>query len=382
MDLSYRQLNSFSAEILQTKKDFNLFSSINDQDKSEQFYQNLEELNESFNQMVLLKRDIDEAINLNEKYDEKINTASNIFTDKYQVYFENLIEENAEISKELENLKETMEKKKNVNQSLIESRSQLLKHQTHEFQLNIIKNDQKIIDQIKRAEKVLVNCLEKYSKISENNEDYFLLKYRIFELMLGIKVLEMPNDFGSQWFNIAFINLIDDVLDFEIYSENNPLTSKTKKSHLSQELLDKYRSIFKKRRKMNGNVFKGCLVLNELEDFQIMSNCYLQLLCFIMSKQEIEDAKNQFAIDWIEGSQSSKMATILLPKHYPLCDQSLIKLTSLSGYDDADIKNFKIKKKVFNLSEWIAELTNLYNKNQIKSSEKTQEIKQIIKHLI
>lgn len=102
-----------------------------------------------------------------------------------------------------------------------------------------------MIDQIKRAETILVNCLEKYSKISDSNEDYFLIQYRIFELMLGIKVLEMPNDLSSQWFNIAFINLIDDVLDFELYSESNPLLSKSKKSHLSQELLDKYRSVFK-----------------------------------------------------------------------------------------------------------------------------------------
>lgn len=136
-------------------------------------------------------------------------------------------------------------KKKSYNQSLVESRNELLKHQTHEFQLNILKNDHKLIDQIKKAETILVKCLEKYSKISESNEDYFLLKYRIFELMLGIKVFEMPEEFGIQWYNIAFVNLIDDILDFELNSENNPLLSKTKKSHLSQDLLDKYRSIFK-----------------------------------------------------------------------------------------------------------------------------------------
>lgn len=42
------------------------------------------------------------------------------------------------------------------------------------------------------------------------------------------------------------------------------------------------------------------------------------------------------------NSKSSKIATIFLPKHYPLCDQSLIKLISLSEYDNNDIKNFKV----------------------------------------
>lgn len=44
----------------------------------------------------------------------------------------------------------------------------------------------------------------------------------------------------------------------------------------------------------------------------------------------------------IINSKGSKMATIFVPKYYPLCGTSMIKLISLSGYDDEVVRKFKV----------------------------------------
>ncbi|CAF0724731.1 unnamed protein product [Brachionus calyciflorus] len=384
MDVFYAQSNLFNSEILQIKKEINYFSSIESKEKSKNYDQKISELSELLGELILLKRDIDESNETIQKYDEKLKMSVKLTSDTSKKEKIQVLEDYERFKKEFDELKQNLEKISNINEFENESRNQILKHQTHESQLNIIKNDYKLIDQIKRAETTLVNCIEKYCKVSNSSEEFYLIKYYIIELLYGVKIIDRSETKNSNfeinfsnWYEIAFTNLPDDVLDFELYSENNPLMSKNKKCILSNEILDKYRSIFKKRRKLSSkDQQKGCVVLNDLDDFHIMIKNYLQLLCFIMSKKEIEEAKKQFAVDWIEGSQvltilinskSSKRATVVFPKHYPLCDQSLIKLISLSGYEDSAIKNFKIRKNVENLSEWILELTNLYNNNQIIS---------------
>ena len=56
----------------------------------------------------------------------------------------------------------------------------------------------------------------------------------------------------------------------------------------------------------------------------------------------------RFPIDWIDGSQvvnillGTSMATILLPKYYPLIGTSRIKLLSFKGRVDSAVKKFKV----------------------------------------
>lgn len=385
METFQSQSSALNKEILQIKKDINFYSSIIEDEKSQKLEQKVSELTNLFEDLVILKRNLDEMIELNQKLSERNSLTVKLDRDRLQQEHTLVLNENKRVRNELNELKECREKAKNVDHFLNESRNQFIKHQTHESQMNIMKNDYKVIDQIKQAEKTIVNSIEKYSKLTNTTVELDLIQYFIIELLLSVKIsergVETKNNCNfdsnySHWYDIVFTNLPDDVLDFETNCENNPLLSKSKKTQLSKELLDKYRSIFKKRRKATAKNQKACIVLNETDDFQVMIKSYLQLLCHIMSKQEIEEAKKKFALDRMDGSQvltilinskSSKMATVVLPKLYPLCDPSLIKLISLSGYNNSDIINFKISKKVANLSEWISELTDLYNTNQIVS---------------
>jgi hypothetical protein len=119
--------------------------------------------------------------------------------------------------------------------------------------------------------------------------------------------------------------------------------------------------------------------VNSINDLQVIFKHYSTLLCFILTKKQVEEAKtrfecelkrrgqegawflviksyfnkNRYPVDWIEGSQvvtiliinkASKTATIVLPKYYPFCGTSMIKVTSLTGYDSSTIKNFKVLK--------------------------------------
>jgi hypothetical protein len=56
-------------------------------------------------------------------------------------------------------------------------------------------------------------------------------------------------------------------------------------------------------------------------------------------------------IDWIFGSQivnilvdpkGSKMATIMLPKYYPLSGTSRIQIMKISGHEDSEVKKYQV----------------------------------------
>lgn len=60
--------------------------------------------------------------------------------------------------------------------------------------------------------------------------------------------------------------------------------------------------------------------------------------------------RKRFALDWIEGSEVIKIminattiATIVLPSYYPFCGTQMIKLISMSGYDNEEIKKFRVR---------------------------------------
>ncbi len=110
--------------------------------------------------------------------------------------------------------------------------------------------------------------------------------------LTGINILEeQKKDDGTEStpYEIEFMNLPDDYLDeqnFNSYPEN----LKQIISQLSNGLLDKYRSIFRKR-KIKNNQIKNNLSVNNLEDFQKLYDNYLTLMLFLLTKLEISEVK-------------------------------------------------------------------------------------------
>lgn len=366
------------------------------------------ELANLLSEMAACNAEIEELVEQKEQIEEK-SLAGKRQETKYQTL--NIMQKKleGELATEIEALLAKESKVKTLIETTNKTREQKRRNKTHEGQMNLLRNDYEILNEVEMTQLKMINSFTPQSDPKQSFESNLLKKHLLIELLLGIKIWDKSNKSsgseagdhgdlieidvteptprgGQSWFEICFANLPDDCLFSEKNFEhlNQWPGLKKRMMDLSPSLLDSYRSIFKKRKqKMQNEKSKkekasqqpgGCVIVDNVNDFQIIYGDYENLMCNILTKHEIEEAMRTFAIDWIEGSQiitilinskSSKIATAFVPKYYPLCGTSMIKLISLTGYDDDVARKFKIDNELGSLSEWIAQFTEMYNNNKI-----------------
>lgn len=292
-----------------------------------------------------------------------------------------------ESEKELQELEQKNESIKNLKEIHKKFTKQADKDNLLAIQTKSRMNKYKMFAKVDLNQAQLINS-KIHSSDSIQSDHILLNKYYIHELLTGIEIIErMPfenremfeqmNGAEKPWFDILFTNLSDDCLDFDANLEKYPVQLKNNLSQLSNSLVEFYKSIFRKRKTTKCTIsmkINNCVFLNNLDDFKIFSNNSLPLICMSLTEQEVETAMKQFAIEWVKGSlvinilinsSSSKMATIVLPKFYPLTGTNQIKLIRLTRHEDKDIQKFSIAENSGTLYEWIGVFTEMYNSNSI-----------------
>jgi len=371
-------LNEFETQCFQTID--NLFASKYDPIcyKEENYVNYFTRFNQGFNE--LLENEI-----LFESYDKKVGKHELWEIEKAQVEAEQRAY--IEVDKEYQSFEDVIKKTVKLNEHIRELEQDKADYTETEEKLQLVENDTNELKKTHQTQMEMIKALqsddEKRSNVQNDSE---LLQIGIVETLLGLRIFDSTNESeqsGGQQsnefnrFDIMFLNLPDDCLNLE--SSNLPGNKPFLPQHikLSAGLIDKYRAIHKKR-KMNQMMAKNALnglIVNNPSDFKAVYENFQTLLCSYLTKQEIEKAGKRFGLDWIEGSpvisiiidtKATKMATIVLPKYYPLCGTSMIKLTSLTGYENSTIKNFRIDQNLGSLVEWIERFIDLYNTNQLE----------------
>lgn len=251
---------------------------------------------------------------------------------------------------------------------------------------NIVEN-YKMLAKVDLNQSHLINSLSHSTYDNSFDSRILLNKYHAYEILTGINVInrlpfenremfEQLNE-TQPWYDILFTNLPDDCLDFDSNMSTYSTGLKKSLETLSSQMIEFYKSIFRKRKiatcelskKINNSVF-----MNNLEDFSIIQSNKLSLICMAITEQEINYSMKEFAIEWVKGSRvlnilinssSSKMATIILPQFYPLSGTNKIKLIKLNGYEDYEVKKFRIEENFDSLTAWITMFTEMYNTNTI-----------------
>jgi hypothetical protein len=197
-------------------------------------------------------------------------------------------------------MQKLIERVEKQNDSYLKYQNEFINNQTHESQMNILNNDYKILDQIFKAQEMLIDSMTKYSERMNTSHDVIFKKYQFNAVLNGLNIVEDKISTNNlNWFEIQILDLADDCLD-EQYFGSYPESLKQILLKLSPELMDKYRAIFRKRKTKfpntgnntnNNENEKKCVVVNNLNDYQILNENYPILLCFIMTKIEISEVK-------------------------------------------------------------------------------------------
>jgi hypothetical protein len=189
-----------------------------------------------------------------------------------------------------------------------EFQEHMLKKLTDETKHSLLDNDYKILSRIDQELTKMAAIKEKYFPNSSLHDSNFK-KYAALELFTGIKLIQnkeissrgsvdsnlKENDTSLnllQNYNIMFLNLLDDCLNS---TENDTLTGITMK--LSADLMNRYQTVFKRRKqakKANNSSNTECVMINNLSDFQVFYENYIELICCMRTKQEIEEAKKKY----------------------------------------------------------------------------------------
>lgn len=336
-----------------------------------------------FEEYKELKREIEEEI-YSSQTDERRNSAKihKLNLEKTEALTQEIIKSEADLKKLEEDYSLTKQQngfKKSIQEE--ESKNKILS-----IRLEKVMDNYRTFAKIDRNQSNLISHLIQSNE--HNSTDTILLtKYYFHEILNGIQITNrMPyenRDMFEQlnaerpWYDIIFKNLPDSILDFDSNLDMYPDVLKQNLSYLCNSTIEFYKSIFRKRKTSVCALSKkidNCVFLNSLDDYKLIHNNKMQLICMQYTEQEINDAMKQFAVEWVKGSRiinillnssSSKMATILLPQFYPLTGSNHIKLLKLYSYEDKDIQNFKIEETFATLTEWISVFTEMFNKNQI-----------------
>ena len=234
---------------------------------------------------------------------DKINDCDRL-TIKFNKQIETDKPEYENEEKKLHEMQKVIEKVEKQNDCYLKYKNEFINNQTHESQINILNNDYKILDQIFKAQEMLIDSMTKYSERMNTSHDIIFKKYQFNAVLNGLNIVEDKVSANNlNWFEIQILDLADDCLD-EQYFGSYPESLKQIMLKLSPELMDKYRAIFRKRKTKNTNNGnnnntntnnnvneKKCVVVNNLNDFQILNENYSVLLCFIMTKVEISEVK-------------------------------------------------------------------------------------------
>lgn len=208
-----------------------------------------------------------------------------------------------------------------------------------------IQQKKKYIASVEEIKKLLENL--PIFKLEENSElDYIYERNKIYRYIVGISCEKNPE---TDEFQVTFPFLIDDCLD--------------------EVKLDGARSV-KRRKKENSTLTVS------LNDAKIILQNYDDLLCYSLTRKEIEEAMKQFPLDMQIANDGSKILTILinssskkakikLNKYYPLTGTSSIELLELTGYEKSKIENYKIEDDLDSLTIWISRFLDLLNANLI-----------------
>lgn len=287
---------------------------------------------------------------------------------------------------ELKKLEEDYTKVQKLNETKKRMKEEECNNKVLSIQLDKVMNNYKVFAKIDLSQSNLINSLI-HSNDNNSTENILLNKYYAHEILTGIQITDrMPYENREMfeqlntdrpWFDILFKNLPDSILDFDANLEIYPDHLKQNLSHLSNSMVEFFKSIFRKRKTSSCALSKkinNCVFLNNLDDFKLINNNFIELVCMAYTEQEISEAMKQFAVEWVKGSRiinilinssSSKMATILLPQFYPFTGTNHITLIKLYSYEDKDIQNFKVEERLASLTEWISVFTEMFNKNQI-----------------
>ena len=144
---------------------------------------------------------------------------------------------------------------------------------------------------------MMIDSIKSHAERSNQLETISLKKYSITEMLTDIKIFEesdsesSTNTNVSSWYNIMFLSLPDELME-EKKGEETPDITKSLLDKLSVGMLDKYRSMQRKRKMAQGDTaHKGYLCVNNLKDFQVIYDIYVQLVCFNQTKQEVVNAR-------------------------------------------------------------------------------------------
>lgn len=163
-------------------------------------------------------------------------------------------------------------------------------------------NEVKTLDRLDGNFKWIINNIINSAKRDENSEidNIIMKKYCTLQVLSSVKITEM-NDETS--YKVAFRNLPDECLDFKKNQYLSQLTPKMIESYKSifeviqliyTELFYNFYIFFQKRNiKTNPreeNTKPNYLHVDNLNDYKIISKNYINLLCFVLTKQEIEQA--------------------------------------------------------------------------------------------
>lgn len=258
--------------------------------------------------------------------------------------------------------------------------------QTHQSQANLAEYDFNLLNEIlgvhAMQEEELAVCAEKTVELDEQQ-----VKKLVSQLITGIHVVDQEDSHHDHQLNIQFTNLPDAFLDFDdgqSQTETYRNVLKNLVGHLSSNLIEKYRSVFRKRKTEKSKTTKSKgqtlddsakenqnlnLAVNDVNDFELIKKNYTLLVCQMQTKAQIQSCK-KVPIDWVEGSQvvnilldpkRSRIATLFFPKYFPFSGTSQIKLINLSKSDESEIAKFQtqIQKDFGSFSEWAEHLVRV-----------------------
>jgi len=239
---------------------------------------------------------------------------------------------------ELDNYQKYVMRYGQLEKELLESKMKLFADQ-----IKFTKNKE-ALENLKKLTSFEKSLISERITLDDNSSEmkiFYLSKMQ--EFLNSIKI--EPNESDNSW-QISFLMLTEDCLD----STDNPLINA--------------KSV--KRRKITKE--NACLTINS-NDAQTIFENYNELLCTSLTKKEIEVARKYHPIDWLNGlntctillNSSSKKAQIQLPKFYPFAGTSKIKLVSLTGYDEARVRDFKIDEDMDSLHSWVTRFIDMFN---------------------
>lgn len=119
----------------------------------------------------------------------------------------------------------------------------------------------KILAKVYLNETHLINSLSHSTYDNSFDSRILLNKFHCYEILSGIQVIKrLPFenremfeqlDDTRPWYDVWFSNLPDECLDFDSNEENYPVELKRSLAHLSNQMVEFYKSIFRVRNLMN-----------------------------------------------------------------------------------------------------------------------------------